>query len=190
MRRAHALSAVLLALCVCSCDPRKDFTGSYEVSGVLVINGGSQTEPTEVKQLRMVILADAFDADRLYLDFDCGLNAAVGDEDTFVLETTACPSYTSDSCTYAWTYKTGNGNLKDAEGKEPTLEFTPSGIVRASCSDGASGSAHFEFKLKGVRKEDSDSSAPLPGELSREDSSPRRSALQTALERAVRSQLR
>lgn len=77
MLRPHALSAVALALCICACDSRRDFAGSHELSGVLSLREGRWQGESEVTKESLVIVADAFDSDRLYLDFDCGLSATM-----------------------------------------------------------------------------------------------------------------
>ncbi|HYO70672.1 MAG TPA: hypothetical protein VEU33_31795 [Archangium sp.] len=183
MHRPHVLSAVVVTLFLCACDARKDFSGAYVASGVLTLTEGGREIKTDLKELPLVIVADAFDSDRLYLDFDCGLSATMKDgEDgaTFVLDSKACPSYTKDSCSFTWVFYSGVGSLKD----DGALDFGPNGAIRVQCSDG-SGVVNFKFRLTGVRKTGSTSA---PGAQSDDVRSRQMAALRAAVMEAVRSQ--
>lgn len=184
MLRPHVLSAVALLLCVCACDSRKDFSGRYEVSGQLLVGEGTDRDEYAVKNEQFVLVADAFDSDRLYVDFDCGLSATVQDSDSFAFDTKTCPSYTNadNGCTYVWIFKGGSGALKASE---PVLDVHPSGIIQARCSNGAAGTLSFWFNLTGVRRNEP-SSGSNPGAQAHDDS---RSALRARLEQAMRSRL-
>lgn len=184
MFRPHVLSAVALLLCVCACDSRKDFSGRYEVSGKLLIGEGTDRDEYDVTNEQFVIIADAFDSDRLYVDFDCGLSATMQGSDAFAFDTKTCDSYTNtdNGCTYIWIFKGGQGTLKDSE---PVLDVHPSGIIQVRCTNGATGTASFWFNLTGVRRSEP-SSGSSPGAQSHDDS---RSALRVRLEQAMRSRL-
>jgi hypothetical protein len=185
MHRPHVLSAAALALCLCACDSRKDFAGTYEVSGVLSIREGTQEKTSEVKEVPLVIIADAFDSDRLYLDFDCGLSATMRDGESFDLDGKTCPSYTRESCTFTWIFNTGVGTLKE----ESALDFDSSGLIKGRCSNGSSGMVPFSFRLTGVRKSVSEPDAAPPGEQSQDTRSRQMSALRAAVVQAMRPHL-
>lgn len=185
MPRFHSLCAVLLSLCLCSCDSRKDVTGRYEVSGTVSFREGGWNDKSELKDVQLVIIADAFDSDRLYVDFDCGLSAKMTDSDSFEFESKTCPSYTQGECTFMWSFKSGQGTLKETE---PVLDVHPTGVIKARCSNGASGLLSFWFNLTGVRKSEPSADAS-PGAESRDTGSSQMSTLRATLEQAVRSRL-
>lgn len=187
MSRPHVLSAVVLSLFLCACDSRKDFSGAYEVSGVLTLTEGPRKSTIEVKAAPLVIIADAFDSDRLYLDFDCGMSATMKDGESFELDGKTCPSSTEDSCSFTWTFNNGVGSLKE----DSTLAFDSNGSVRVKCSDGSTGLVNFSFRLKGGRSSGSESDDPaLPGEQSGDVRSRPLSALQSAVMRSLRPRVR
>ncbi|AKJ04867.1 hypothetical protein ATI61_10167 [Archangium gephyra] len=188
MNRLAVSSAVAVALSLCGCDARKDFSGAYQVSGVLTLTSGGREDKTDLKDLPLVIIADAFESDRLYLDFDCGLSAkmkAGEDGASFALDTKVCPTYTRDSCNFTWVFFSGVGSLEG----DASLDFNPNGAITVKCSDGASGVANFKFRLSGVRSSGSGEAPSVPGAQSGDARSRQLSALRAAVMESVRSQL-
>ncbi|WP_224366432.1 hypothetical protein [Hyalangium versicolor] len=160
-----------LALCACGGDSRRDLVGNYDVTGSFTVTYGDGQKDTQTVDSPLTIIADAFDSEKIYLDFDCGLPATMSDSG-FVFTRKACDSYEVEECTYAWTYSTGGGS-KEEEGTELTLN--PGGTIKGLCSDGSSGQISFLFKLTGTP---SGTPSGNPGE---QDT---RSTLSTALHRA------
>ena len=184
MHRPHVVSAVVMSLLLCACDARRDFSGASELSGELSLSEGRAVRIVKVKSARLAIIADAFDSDSLYLDFDCGLSATMQKE-SFELDVKKCPSYIEDSCSLTWTFSNGLGTLKD----DSSLDFDTTGTVDVKCTDGTSGLVNFSFQLTGVRGDGSTSGPSLPGEQSGDARSSHLSAVRAAVIQSVRSQL-
>lgn len=131
---------------------------------------------TQDVQEPMTIIADAFESDRLYLDFDCGMSATMG-APGFVINQEVCPSFEADSCTIVWTYKNGGGSKEEGA----PLKLNPGGTIKIRCSDGSSGDFSFFFTLTGTPR--------IPGAEDPGAQDTRRRALRTtfhqAFERAI-----
>ncbi|PTL76271.1 hypothetical protein [Vitiosangium sp. GDMCC 1.1324] len=156
MRRPQALVAVMLTLGVCACgDPRRDFVGSYGVSGTLTTTLGSRQTTSSIKDESLEVVADAFDSDKLYLDFDCGLSGTMSDEKSFRLDDKVCPAYADDECRYLWHFNNGQGSRT---GDDAGIGLSFRGTISVDCSDGSSGVVAFILALKGTRLNE-----PLPG---------------------------
>ncbi|MFP2933813.1 hypothetical protein ACLESO_53520 [Pyxidicoccus sp. 3LG] len=152
-----ALAAVLcLSLSACG-DPREDFSGRF----------GSTAEWTEFYSnatvvstwgLDLEIVADHFDSERLFLDFDCGLNAKM-EGDSMVLIGRTCPAVRDDQCIYSTRYDRGHASVNG-----DTLTLSASGFIDQQCP-GNSGNLSFSLELSGRRG----APAPTqPGQTSRD----------------------
>jgi hypothetical protein len=169
------LLVVSLVVGLCGCDPRRDFAGTYEVSGLLTTRSGGSANAIPVDNAQLVVVADALDSDKLYLDFDCGLSGTMDDAESFKVDTKRCPSYMDEDCEITWTFKEGTGRRVEEGSK---LEFNLSGSIQWRCYDGTAGQVGFAFALLGTRL----------GEGLAQSSA--QSALRSALERELRSHLR
>jgi hypothetical protein len=188
MKCVAVSSAVAVALSLCACDARKDFSGAYKVSGVLTLTQNGRESKTDLKDLPLMIIADAFESDSLYLDFDCGLSAKMKngqDGATFEVDSRTCPSYTQNSCSFTWVFYSGVGSLDD----DGSLDFGPNGAVNVKCSDGSSGVVNFKFRMSGVRGDGTGSGPSVPGAQSGDTRSLQMSALRAAVMESVRPQL-
>lgn len=178
LRQLALLPALLLLLGLCSCgDPRQDFVGSFHVLGRLSLSDGNYRETAPV-DVSMVVVADAFDSDKLYLDFDCGLVGTIEDHTSFTLDRKTCPTYTSGDCEFTWTFRDGEGTKTEGD---PTLALQFSGDITGTCSDGSSGGLFFKFTLTATQDESASKSSRLEG---------RTLSIRTALEQAARSSFR
>jgi hypothetical protein len=145
-RHIPVLSVALhvLVLCACGGDPRETFVGSYDADGTITFVSGAARE-TEDVEAPLSIIADAFESDRIYLDFDCGMFATMG-EPGFLINQEVCPSFESDGCTITWSYKNGGGSKEEGA----PLKLNPGGTIKGRCSDGSSGEFSFFFTLTGT----------------------------------------
>ncbi len=178
LHRPHALLVVSLVVGLCACDARRDFAGTYEVSGTLTTRAGGSANAVPVDKAQLVVVADALDSDKLYLDFDCGLSGTMDDSESFQVDAKRCPSYLDEDCQVTWTFSEGMGRRVQEGAK---LEFNLSGTIQWRCYDGTEGQVGFSFALLGTRLGEDSSS---PGQ------SGAQSALRSALERELRSHLR
>ncbi|WNG44420.1 hypothetical protein F0U60_10070 [Archangium minus] len=128
----------------------------------------------------LTIVADAFDSDRLYLDFDCGLPGTLQDSNSFKLDRKTCPAYNSGDCEFTWTFRGGEGTKTEDDGN-PSLELRFNGHIDGTCSDGSSGVLSFRFTLTATPDESGSEDSQLEG---------RTQSLRTALEQAARSSFR
>ncbi|WP_257459131.1 hypothetical protein [Archangium lipolyticum] len=181
------LSCLLLSLGLCACDSRRDFAGSYDVSGSLTTSMNGRSNTSRVEDDTLVIIADALDSDALYLDFDCGLTGKMKDAESFTVDARKCPSYTADGCTFTWTYR--DGTVRGDAADDTKINLTLAGTIEGSCSDGSAGQLGFAFSLSGKRKDTSSSGSKLTLEPTGEGLSPQMSALRSELERAMRPHL-
>jgi hypothetical protein len=177
-RLLPALSATLPFLVLCACgDPREAFVGSYNADGTITFVVDSARDTQDVAT-PLTIIADAFESDRLYLDFDCGMSATMG-APGFLINQEVCPPFEEDSCTIVWTYKNGGGTKEEGA----PLKLNPGGIIKGRCTDGSSGELSFFFTLTGTPR--------TPGSEDPGAQSTRRHALRTtfrqAFERAMRA---
>lgn len=176
MHRPHALLVVSLVVGLCACgDPRRDFAGTYAVSGFLTTGSGGSANAIPVENAQLVVVADALDSDKLYLDFDCGLSGTLDDSESFQVDTKRCPSYMDEDCEITWTFNNGSGRRVEEGSK---LELNLAGSIQWRCYDGTAGQVGFAFALLGNRQ----------GEGSGQPGA--QSALRSALERELRSHLR
>jgi hypothetical protein len=176
-RLVPTLCAALPVLVLCACgDPREAFVGSYEADGTITFADDLGRDTQEVT-LPLTIIADAFESDRIYLDFDCGMSATIG-EPGFVINQEICQPFEADSCTIVWTYKNGGGS-KD---QGALLKLNPGGTVKGRCADGSSGEYSFFFTLTGIPR--------TPGSEDPGAQSTRRHALRTTLHQAFERAMR
>ncbi|QRK12899.1 hypothetical protein JQX13_24415 [Archangium violaceum] len=178
MRQLAQMSALLLLLGLCSCgDPRQDFVGSFDVQGRLSLSDGNYQE-TALVDVPMVVVADAFDSDKLYLDFDCGLVGTIEDHTSFSLDRKKCPSDFVDGCELTWTFREGEGTKTEGD---PTLALRFSGDIKVSCSGDSPRMYSFTFTLTATQDESVSKS-------SRQEE--RTQSIRTALEQAALSSFR
>ena len=178
MHRPHALLVVSLVVGLCACDPRRDFAGSYEVSGMLTTGSGGSANAIPVENAQLVVVADALESDKLYLDFDCGLSGTVDDSESFQVDAKRCPSYMDEDCQITWAFSEGMGRRVEEGAK---LEFNLAGTIQWRCYDGTAGQVGFSFALMGTRQSEDSSGSGQSGA---------QSALRSALERELRSSIR
>lgn len=179
--RIPVLCATLTCLALSACgDSRRDLVGTYDVTGSLTVIADNGNKNTQTVDSPLTIIADAFESERIYLDFDCGLNATM-DEPGFVITRTACDSYKVEDCTFAWTYINGGGSKE--EGAQLTLN--PGGVIKGICSEGSSGQLSFIFKLTGTP-----SSAPSGNPGAQDTRSALRTAFHSAIKRAMHARPR
>jgi hypothetical protein len=175
-RHIPAVYAALPFLVLCACgDPREAYVGSYDADGIVTFRSGSDTDTQEVKA-PLAIIADAFESDRIYLDFDCGMSAAM-DEPGFSINQEVCPSFESDGCTITWTYKNGGGVKEEGT----PLSLNPGGAIKGRCADGSSGEFSFFFTLTGTPR------IPVSDDPGAQDTS--RRALHTTFHQAFKRAL-
>jgi hypothetical protein len=176
-RHLPALCATLPFLVLCACgDPREAFVGSYDADGSITFMSDSGRETQEVQE-PLTIIADAFESDRIYLDFDCGMSATMG-APGFVINQEICPPFEANSCTFVWTYKNGGGSKEEGA----PLKLNPGGIIKGRCSDGSSGEFSFFFTLTGTPR------VPVSEDPGAQDT--RRHALRTTFHRALERAMR
>lgn len=142
MSRSLATLAVLLFLCACG-DPRESFSGVYAVAGTATLTVGDYREEEQIEDT-LEIVADAFNGERLFIDFHCGLSGKVDSEDTFFVDVKACPASKADGCTFKTTFDGGAGRLKEG----PTLNLRLEGNLSATCPEGTA-TARLTFNVSG-----------------------------------------
>ncbi|NMO20704.1 hypothetical protein HPC49_51805 [Pyxidicoccus fallax] len=143
-RNRFAIKAFLfLSLTACG-DSREEFSGNYGFTGEFKVGHGANQETLRA-QGQLDVIADHFDDERLFLNWDCGMNGKMEDE-TMTLVRKNCPPFRSADCVLTYKYDVGNANI---DGK--TLKFTTTGTVAVRCDDGAAGSAPFTLTLEGER---------------------------------------
>ena len=145
--RAPTLCAALPLLALWACgDPRKDLVGNYDATGSITFTYSNGQKETDKVDVPLIIVADAFDSDALYLDFDCGMSGKL-DDTGFVLNQKVCPSYeTSNNCTLVWTFTNGGGSKEEALHSRSIQE----GNIKGRCADRSSGGISFFFTLTGT----------------------------------------
>jgi hypothetical protein len=150
--------AAALALTACGGDPRADYAGTYDLYGNLHLTLVAPDSPQGDFHtgLRVEFIADALDAERLFVAYDCGIDAHLEDDGTFSIPSKLCPEVTSGSCRYRTIYDHGAVKRDAPTG---TLQFTLAGAYTKACTDGSSVRENFSLWLDGKK---ADLSKPPP----------------------------
>lgn len=159
MRRIPVLAAAL-ALAACGGeDPRVSYAGIYDFRGTMHLTWIAPNTPQGDFHTgaRIEFVADALDSGRLFVAYDCGLDARLEDDGTFAAPTKACPEVTSGTCRYRTIYDRGALSPAETPG---VLQLTLSGAYTKVCEDASSSMReNFSLLLKGKK---ADLSQPPP----------------------------
>ncbi len=140
--RFAATALLFLSLTACG-DAREEFSGNYGFTGDLTFGAGVNEEVIPV-QGQLEIIADHFDSERIFLNWNCGINGKV-EAENLELSWKECPSI-QDDCTFMYQYERGNARIDD--GSALTLSISGKVVVRC---ENASGDVFMGLNVTGER---------------------------------------
>lgn len=157
MNHIRFASVTLLFLSLAACgDAREEFRGNYGFRGEYTVGVGTNAEVFPVLG-QLEVVADHFESERIFLNWDCGLFGKVEDG-AMTLIPKICPAREEEECDFIYKYERGGASIDGDK-----LDLTMSGNVKVQCRN-ESGSVYIAIKLKGVRG----APAPRSGELREE----------------------
>jgi len=185
LRRLSVFASPLLGLVLGACgDAREPFTGVYDLDGTFEYRRGGSGATLVVESSTVTeVVADAFDPERLYVNFECGLSATMKDDQTFTLTPKGCPQYKVEDCWYRVSYTEGVVS-KGVEGDG--LRLVGEGTFTMRCDNGDTDRLNFSVAVTGEKRPPSDTQPPSTGELSQPVPNAQARGLHARLKRLAR----
>lgn len=159
MPRLPCFLAAALALTACGGDPRADYAGTYDFQGNMFLTLVAPDSPhgNFHTGARIEFIADALDSERLFVNYDCGMDAHPEDDGTFSIPAKLCPEETSGGCRYRTIIDHGIVRRYPSDG---SLQLTLAGAYTKTCEDkDSSMRENFSLLLDGKK---ADLSKPPP----------------------------
>lgn len=170
LRRLSVFATPLLGLILGACgDARESFTGVYDLEGTFEFRRGNASQIFETSSVTEVV-ADAFDSERIYMNFDCGLSGTMKDSQTFTLTPKGCPQFREEGCWFKYSYTEG---VVSQDAASNGLRLVGKGTYTVRCDNGTSDRLDFSVTVSGEKRSSSDTQPPSTGEMSQPSSQPR-----------------
>lgn len=183
MRRLSFFVTPLLGLILGACgDARESFTGVYDLEGTIELRQGNASQTFETSSVTEVV-ADAFDSERIYLNFDCGLSGTMKDSQTFTLTPKGCPQFRDEDCWFKLSYTEG---VVSQDAASSGLRLVGKGTYTVRCDDGTSERLSFSLAVSGEKRPASDTQPPSTGEMSPPSPKPRSAGLRALMRRLAK----
>ena len=183
MRRLSVFATPLLGFILGACgDARESFTGVYDLEGTFELRQGNASQTFETSSVTEVV-ADAFDSERIYLNFDCGLSGTMKDSQTFTLTPKGCPRFRDEDCWFKVSYTEG---VISQDAASTGLRLVGKGTYTVNCDDGTSERLTLSVAMSGEKRSSSDSQPPSTGEMSQPSLQPRAAGLRALMRRLAK----